>query len=113
MEEFLLAKVQTFFFCFFQAPVSDTFFKMSYIRGVNFADAQTPFAQPPKESTRRIVKSAPKYPKFTTRFSRLETFKNCRDIAVTPENLSDAGFFYAGIGDCTRCFYCGIGKKPF
>lgn len=25
--------------------------------------------------------------------------------------LADAGFFYAGFSDCTRCFFCGIGLR--
>lgn len=56
---------------------------------------------------------APKHPSFSPQEARLTSFDRCRNIAVSKFLLSDAGFFYAGIGDCTRCFSCGIGIRDF
>lgn len=58
--------------------------------------------------------SMPKYPQYVTVTARLESFTTCVSIAVPPKTLSLAGFFYAGMEDCTKCFYCAIGKVwPF
>ncbi|XP_052790992.1 baculoviral IAP repeat-containing protein 3-like [Mya arenaria] len=56
-------------------------------------------------------KNGPKYPKYKTKSSRLDSFKECQRIAASTNVLSEAGFFYAGAEDCTRCFQCGIGLR--
>uniref|UniRef100_A0A2C9LRC0 Uncharacterized protein n=1 Tax=Biomphalaria glabrata TaxID=6526 RepID=A0A2C9LRC0_BIOGL len=42
----------------------------------------------------------------------METF-TCwpRDHHLRPKELAEAGFYYAGYGDCARCFYCGGGLR--
>lgn len=52
---------------------------------------------------------SPKCPAYSTHGARYTSFQDCSSIAVSWWLLSNAGFFFAGISDCTRCFYCGIG----
>ncbi|CAL1545883.1 unnamed protein product [Lymnaea stagnalis] len=59
-----------------------------------------------------IITERPKRTEYALRQKRLETFENWpRDHHLTPEDLSEAGFYYAGYGDCARCFYCGGGLR--
>lgn len=52
------------------------------------------------------------YPQYSSSYSRSQTYGAwSRDHPKRPEHLSKAGFFYAGYGDCVRCFYCGLGLK--
>lgn len=61
------------------------------------------------------------HPKYITYAARLESFKTWRKSKnQPPEEMADAGFFYTGEGDKTRCFHCGgglqcwkIGAKPW
>ncbi|XP_070202759.1 baculoviral IAP repeat-containing protein 7-B-like [Littorina saxatilis] len=34
-----------------------------------------------------------------------------KDYTQTPQMIADAGLYYAGYADCTRCFFCGGGLK--
>ena len=46
--------------------------------------------------------------------ARVETFKNWPpSIAVKPESLAVAGFFYEGIGDRVTCYSCGKSLKSW
>ena len=56
------------------------------------------------------VSTPPKYPKYSNTSVRLTSFNDCGDIIIPPDQLSQAGFFYAGFGDCVRCFQCGVGQ---
>ncbi|XP_052762880.1 baculoviral IAP repeat-containing protein 2-like isoform X2 [Mya arenaria] len=69
--------------------------------------------QTPNSSSSAVVSSTKfsKYPNYTTTASRLVSFKACQNIATSTRLLSEAGFFFAGTEDCTRCFYCGIGLR--
>ncbi|XP_052215618.1 uncharacterized protein LOC127834078 isoform X2 [Dreissena polymorpha] len=58
-----------------------------------------------------VATTLPKYPKYSTRAARHASFRECQQIAVQIDFLCDAGFFYAGSGDSTRCFFCGIGLR--
>ncbi|KAI8742863.1 baculoviral IAP repeat-containing protein 7 isoform X1 [Biomphalaria glabrata] len=59
-----------------------------------------------------IITERPKRPEYALAIKRLETFVSWpRDHHLSPEELVDAGFYYAGYGDCTRCFYCGGGLR--
>ncbi|WAR13962.1 DIAP2-like protein [Mya arenaria] len=53
----------------------------------------------------------PKHPKYSTISSRKASFNQCAEIHIMPRTLAEAGFYYAGIGDCTRCYWCGIGLR--
>ncbi|KAH9487788.1 hypothetical protein Btru_068751 [Bulinus truncatus] len=60
-----------------------------------------------------IITERPKRPEYAIKIKRLETFSNSwpRDHHLNPLDLIEAGFYYAGYGDCTRCFYCGGGLR--
>ncbi|WAR16589.1 BIR7A-like protein [Mya arenaria] len=67
----------------------------------------------PSSSTNATVNrtKGPKYPKYTSTVTRLDSFNDCQRVSVSTRLLSEAGFFYAGSEDCTRCFACGIGLR--
>lgn len=51
---------------------------------------------------------------FATESARLSSFKDWpRSMAPKPEELAEAGFFYTGQGDKTKCFYCDGGLKDW
>ncbi|BFZ08653.1 hypothetical protein BsWGS_11692 [Bradybaena similaris] len=59
-----------------------------------------------------IITERPKRYEFAVRAKRLESFEPWpRDHHLKKEDLADAGFYYAGYGDCARCFYCGGGLR--
>ncbi|CAC5368151.1 BIRC2_3 [Mytilus coruscus] len=54
----------------------------------------------------------PKYPKYAIRTTRLSSFANWPSyLSQTPDELVTAGFFYTGIEDHCRCFFCGGGLR--
>lgn len=56
----------------------------------------------------------PVYPKYSTKESRLRSFKEWpKSMRQNPDELSEAGFFYTGKGDQTVCFSCGGGLKDW
>nr|KAI8735846.1 E3 ubiquitin-protein ligase XIAP-like [Biomphalaria glabrata] len=46
---------------------------------------------------------------WSARFSRFDKWP--KEHHLRPHVLCDAGFYYAGYGDCCRCFYCGGGLR--
>lgn len=53
-----------------------------------------------------------KYKQYITESSRLRTYANwSSDKWQTFTIMVECGFFFAGMEDCVRCFYCGIGLK--
>ncbi|CAC5379793.1 BIRC7_8 [Mytilus coruscus] len=59
-----------------------------------------------------ICLEKPKYPKFAVRTTRLSSFANWPSyFSQTPDELVTAGFFYTGIEDHCRCFFCGGGLR--
>uniref|UniRef100_A0A2C9JNY1 RING-type domain-containing protein n=1 Tax=Biomphalaria glabrata TaxID=6526 RepID=A0A2C9JNY1_BIOGL len=69
-------------------------------------------ANGPTYSELGIVTDRPKRPEYALKSERLKTYSNWpRDHRLQPSELADAGFFYAGYGDCARCFYCGGGLR--
>ncbi|XP_071160652.1 baculoviral IAP repeat-containing protein 7-like [Mytilus edulis] len=59
-----------------------------------------------------ICLEKPKYPKFAKKTTRLSSFDNWPlYLTQTPEELINAGFFYTGIEDHCRCFFCGGGLR--
>ncbi|CAL1534120.1 unnamed protein product [Lymnaea stagnalis] len=60
------------------------------------------------------VLSQPAYPAYIAYQRRLESFAlwTFHHIAA-PMYLALAGFFYAGYGDCVRCFQCGLGLRSW
>ncbi|XP_060554196.1 baculoviral IAP repeat-containing protein 3-like isoform X2 [Ruditapes philippinarum] len=68
--------------------------------------------QSSNNSTGNVSSSVtPKYPNYVSTTSRLSSFNDCGDIVIPPDRLAQAGFFYAGFGDCVRCFQCGVGLR--
>ncbi|KAH9510103.1 Baculoviral IAP repeat-containing protein 2 [Bulinus truncatus] len=69
-------------------------------------------ANGPTYSELGIVTDRPKRFEYALKIKRLETFSNWpREHHIQPSELVEAGFYYAGYGDCTRCFYCGGGLR--
>lgn len=62
----------------------------------------------------RIVMDRPHYPAFVEESDRLQTY--CHFPAgcpVRPAALAEAGFFYSGVDDRVRCFYCNLGMHQW
>ncbi|KAK0044297.1 baculoviral IAP repeat-containing protein 2-like isoform X1 [Biomphalaria pfeifferi] len=66
----------------------------------------------PTYSELGIVTERPKRFEYAVLLKRIETFLSWpRDHHLRPKELAEAGFYYAGYGDCARCFYCGGGLR--
>ncbi|XP_065927049.1 baculoviral IAP repeat-containing protein 2 isoform X1 [Magallana gigas] len=53
-----------------------------------------------------------KYPAYAVLATRVSSFQDWpTSLTQTPQVLALAGFFYAGYGDYTRCFFCGGGLR--
>ncbi|KAK3793996.1 hypothetical protein RRG08_028430 [Elysia crispata] len=71
-----------------------------------------PVPQNPTYLELGIITERPKRYEYAVRIKRLETFGDWpADHHLKKEDLADAGFYYAGYGDCARCFYCGGGLR--
>ncbi|XP_046435566.1 baculoviral IAP repeat-containing protein 7-like isoform X2 [Neodiprion fabricii] len=56
--------------------------------------------------------TAPRQPKHATYEGRLRTYQGWPEsLRQTPEMLADAGFYYVGVEDQVRCFYCDGGLR--
>ncbi|CAB3226801.1 unnamed protein product [Arctia plantaginis] len=56
----------------------------------------------------------PVHPRFASEAARLRSFQDWpRCMRQKPEDLAEAGFFYTGHGDKTKCFYCDGGLKDW
>ncbi|CAK1555298.1 unnamed protein product [Leptosia nina] len=56
----------------------------------------------------------PVHPRYASEAARLRTFVDWpRSMRQKPEALAEAGFFYTGQGDKTKCFYCDGGLKDW
>ncbi|XP_061171215.1 uncharacterized protein LOC133180760 isoform X2 [Saccostrea echinata] len=54
----------------------------------------------------------PKYPSYAILAVRISSFTDWpASMTQTPRDMALAGFFYAGYGDYTRCFFCGGGLR--
>ena len=54
-------------------------------------------------------KWVPKYIEYTKKSDRLSSFNTWpKQMNPKPEELAQAGFFYEGVSDYCRCFYCGL-----
>uniref|UniRef100_A0A2C9M3H7 Uncharacterized protein n=1 Tax=Biomphalaria glabrata TaxID=6526 RepID=A0A2C9M3H7_BIOGL len=66
----------------------------------------------PTYSDLGIITERAKRQEYAVKQKRLETFASWpRDHHLRPEDLVEAGFYYAGYGDCSRCFFCGGGLR--
>ena len=58
--------------------------------------------------------AGPVHPRYASETARLRSFKDWpRCMKQKPEELAEAGFFYTGQGDKTKCFYCDGGLKDW
>lgn len=49
----------------------------------------------------------PKYPSYSVLATRVSSYQQWPShLTQTPRDLSIAGFYYVGYGDCVRCFFC-------
>ncbi|BBU37599.1 inhibitor of apoptosis protein 3 [Choristoneura diversana nucleopolyhedrovirus] len=56
----------------------------------------------------------PAHPRFASEASRLQTFKDWpRSLKQKPEKMAEAGFYYTGHSDKTKCFYCDGALKDW
>ncbi|VVD05437.1 putative inhibitor of apoptosis isoform X2 [Leptidea sinapis] len=56
----------------------------------------------------------PVHSRYASEAARLRSFTDWpRSMRQKPEELSEAGFFYTGQGDKTKCFYCDGGLKDW
>lgn len=56
----------------------------------------------------------PEFPEYAIETARLRSFAEWpRLMKQKPEQLSEAGFFYTGVGDRVKCFSCGGGLKDW
>ncbi|XP_052060980.1 baculoviral IAP repeat-containing protein 7-A-like [Mytilus californianus] len=67
---------------------------------------------PLEPMTMGICIDTPKYSKYATRISRLDSFKHWPTyLTQSPDEMVSAGFFFTGTGDHCRCFFCGGGLR--
>lgn len=65
-------------------------------------------------TTSAIQMPGPVHPELASQSSRLRTFRDWpRSMRQKPEDLAEAGFFYTGQSDKTKCFYCDGGLKDW
>jgi hypothetical protein len=58
--------------------------------------------------------TGPAHPAYASLDARLASFKDWpKNMGRNVENLVEAGFFYTGKGDQTKCFYCNGGLKDW
>ncbi|XP_059147849.1 uncharacterized protein LOC131935471 [Physella acuta] len=59
-----------------------------------------------------IITERAKRPEYAIKSERTKTFEPWpRNHHLAVPDLVEAGFYYAGYGDCARCFYCGGGLR--
>ncbi|KAL3882586.1 hypothetical protein ACJMK2_028916 [Sinanodonta woodiana] len=52
------------------------------------------------------------FPHYAVPSARKESFRTWpKYITVKPKDLAEAGFFYEGVGDTVKCYYCGGGLR--
>lgn len=57
--------------------------------------------------------TGPVHQKYSSEAARLRSFQDWPKQNPKPEDLVEAGFFYTGQGDKTKCFYCDGGLKDW
>ncbi|XP_063535037.1 baculoviral IAP repeat-containing protein 3-like isoform X1 [Cydia strobilella] len=61
-----------------------------------------------------VCMPGPVHPRYNTEAARLRTFKDWpKSMKQKPEELAEAGFYYTGQSDKTKCFYCDGGLKDW
>lgn len=84
--------------------------KLSIDRRVE-AYPETPFSGTPRMKTE---KKKPDFPEFENNNFRLKSFEKwTEESKPTPQQMSEAGFFFTGKEDRVICFNCGGGLKDW
>ncbi|KAL4716153.1 hypothetical protein ACJJTC_013930 [Scirpophaga incertulas] len=66
------------------------------------------------QTTSPVRMPGPVHPQYASEAARLNSFKDWpRCMRQKPEDLAEAGFYYTGQGDKTKCFYCDGGLKDW
>ncbi|KAK3593112.1 hypothetical protein CHS0354_018237 [Potamilus streckersoni] len=56
----------------------------------------------------------PMYPQYSSKRMRINSFQGWPvELRHRPEEMAECGFYYAGFGDCVRCFCCGVGLRQW
>ncbi|XP_053392339.1 uncharacterized protein LOC128555015 isoform X2 [Mercenaria mercenaria] len=64
------------------------------------------------DPTITVVVDNPKHPDYVNIDSRVSSYQGWPDyLDQTPRQMSEAGFFFVGVADFTRCFCCGGGLR--
>merc|ERR1719322_2041152 len=64
------------------------------------------------ESIGILKHAGPLHPQYATLEARLRTFREWPPaLKQTPKDLADAGFYYIGLSDQVKCFYCDGGLR--
>ncbi|XP_052239374.1 E3 ubiquitin-protein ligase XIAP-like isoform X2 [Dreissena polymorpha] len=60
-----------------------------------------------------VQMAIPKHPHMAIKSVREQSFTGNwpNTSKYSPVQLTDGGFFFTGLGDCVRCFFCGIGLR--
>ncbi|KAH9510064.1 hypothetical protein Btru_043410 [Bulinus truncatus] len=82
------------------------------VNGSSNANSTKSSGQGPTYSELGIVTERPKRSEYAVKEQRKKTFSSWpRSHHIQVDDLADAGFYYAGYGDCARCFFCGGGLR--
>ncbi|XP_055882848.1 E3 ubiquitin-protein ligase XIAP-like isoform X3 [Biomphalaria glabrata] len=82
-------------------------FRLSERKDIGSANIETVTSN---ASALTIIDNArPKRTEMASKIKRLKSFTSKNNIYQRKEDLSLAGFYYIGYGDCVRCFNCGGG----
>lgn len=56
----------------------------------------------------------PKHPHYFVKATRLRSYLGFQNNGQQDiDRMATAGFYFAGIGDCVRCFHCGVGLRQW
>ncbi|KAK3585624.1 hypothetical protein CHS0354_004541 [Potamilus streckersoni] len=67
---------------------------------------------PGVDPTPQTMSEQPKHPEYAPLSSRVNSYTGWpARLDQTPQQMAEAGFYYAGINDYTRCFQCGGGLR--
>jgi hypothetical protein len=60
-----------------------------------------------------VILERPKHPTMAVEATRFNSYKDWPSVAVSqkPEELARAGFYYAGVSDHVKCFFCDGGLR--
>jgi len=60
-----------------------------------------------------VISEKAYHPAFRMHYARLESFKDWPQSSQSPADLAKAGFYYFGVKDMVKCFFCNGGLKDW